>query len=161
VKKAAEILGRVLDERSRKIGKAYSSIFGTWSEIVGQSLSEHSHIYEIVNGSLFVEVDHPGWMQLLFMKKQKILQTVKRRFPDMGVKDLRIKVNLSYANTEANLEQSGESSDGEHTVDGEQSEDIDRLLSSVPHQDLRKRLKRLFLSSLEQESAEAQDSGRG
>ena len=59
MKKAAEILARMLDEKNRKLGQSYSSIFGSWSQIVGESLAEHTHIYEIDKGYLFVEVDHP------------------------------------------------------------------------------------------------------
>ena len=69
MKKAAEILARILEEKGREIGTTYSSVFGGWSWIVGESLAEHSRVYEVKNRNLFVEVDHPGWMQLLLMKK--------------------------------------------------------------------------------------------
>jgi hypothetical protein len=154
VKKAAEILARVLDEKNRKLGQTYSSIFGTWSQIVGESLAEHSRIYEIANRNLFIEVDHPGWMQLLFMKKPQILRAVKRKYPAIDVKDIRVKVNLSYSTTIP--EETGPAvvqNESEYTADGEQREDVDRILSSVSQEELKQRLKRLFLKSLEKENS--------
>jgi hypothetical protein len=154
VKKAAEILARVLDEKSRKLGQTYSSIFGTWSEIAGESLAEHSRIYEIANRNLFIEVDHPGWMQLLLMKKPQILRVVKRKYPAIDVKDIKIKVNLSYPGTiPEEVEPRADHNGSEYTAEGEQREDLDRMLSSVSQEELKRRLKRLFLKSLERENS--------
>jgi hypothetical protein len=154
VKKAAEILARVLDEKNRKLAQNYSSIFGTWSEIVGESLAEHSRIYEIGNGNLFIEVDHPGWMQLLLMKKPQILRVVKRKYPVMYVNDIKVKVNLSYPATIAEeAEPRADHNGSEHAVEGEQREELDRMLSSVSQEELKQRLKRLFLKSLERENS--------
>ncbi len=151
MKKAAEILARVLDEKNRKLARTYSSIFGTWSEIAGESLAEHSRIYEIANGNLFVEVDHPGWMQLLLMKKPRILRAVKHRYPAMAIKDIKVKVNLSYPDATKGEPESGSGHEGEeHTAEqGGQREDLDRVLSSVSQEVLKRRLRRLFLKSLE------------
>ena len=154
MKKAAEILARILDEKSRKLGKNYSSVFGTWSEIVGESLAEHSRIYEIANRNIFVEVDHPGWMQLLFIKKPQILRVVKRRYPAMDIKDIKVKVNLSYpATVPEEADPQAAHNGSERAEEGTQRKDLDRMLSSVHQEDLKKRLKRLFLKSLERENS--------
>jgi hypothetical protein len=154
VKKAADILARVLDEKNRKLARSYSSIFGGWEQIVGTSLAEHSHIQEIANRSLFIEVDHPGWMQLLLMRKQQIIGAVTRRFPSLEVDDIRVRVNLSYSNT---IPETGESQadteEGEYAVKEEQRQDIDRVLSSVSQEQLKRRLRKLFLKSLEKEGS--------
>jgi hypothetical protein len=163
MKKADEILGRILDEKSRKLGERYSSVFGAWSQIVGGSLAEHSRIYEIANGNVFIEVDHPGWMQLLLMKKNQILRSVQRKYPSLNVRDLKIKVNLNYTtvmpndashNTESHAggQVSPRNSDG--SARGEQGQQIDQMLSSVTQDDLRRRLKRLFLESIEREKSQ-------
>lgn len=154
MKKAADILARVLDDKNRKLAQSYSSIFGGWEQIVGLSLAEHSHVYEIDNRSLFIEVDHPGWMQLLLMRKQQILGALKRKAPSLKVDDIRVKVNLSYSNT---VEEKGESQsdteEGEYSVQEDQRQDIDRILSSVSQEELKRRLRKLFLKSLENESS--------
>jgi hypothetical protein len=154
LKKAADILARVLDDKNRKLAQTYSSIFGSWEQIVGQSLAEHSRIYEIINKSLFIEVDHPGWMQLLLMRKPQILRVVNRKFTSLDVKDIRIKVNLNYSNT---MPEKGQApivpSEGEFVVKEDQRQDIDRILSSVNQEELKSRLKRLFLKSIENETS--------
>ena len=154
MKKADEILARVLDEKNRKLAQAYSSVFGTWEQIVGESLAEHSRIYEIEKGYLFIEVDHPGWMQLLLMKKARILRVLKRKFPAMDVKDISVKVNLRYSDAiEAEADSPVEQKENEFTEQGGRQEEIERILSSVSQVELKRRLKRLFLKSLENEKA--------
>jgi hypothetical protein len=154
LKKAAEILARLLDDKNKRLAQAYSSIFGSWEQIVGQSLGEHSRIYEIANKSLFIEVDHPGWMQLLLMKKTQILRTVKRKVPSLDVRDIRVKVNLSYSKTAPDSEESPiDPNEGGYTVQEDQKEDVDRILSSVSQEELKRRLKRLFMKSLENENS--------
>ena len=164
MKKASEILSRVLDEKNRKLGRAYSSIFGAWSEIAGESLAEHSRIYEIANKNLFVEVDHPGWMQMLLMKKPQILRAAKRKYPAMAFRDIKVKVNLSYP--DAVMDETGGSEPGEEehlqerSGKGGQREDLEQLLASVSQDELKQRLKRLFLKSLERdESRKSESSG--
>jgi hypothetical protein len=153
VKKAAEVLAQVLDEKQRKLGQAYSSIFTTWPQIVGDSMSDHSRVYEISNGYLFIEVDHPGWMQLLLMRKPRILNAVKRKVPAMSIRDLRVKVNLNYASTTREDEPPVEKGADEPEVGDPQGVEIDRILATVSQEELKKRLKRLFLKSLEKESS--------
>ena len=154
MKKADEILARMLDDKNRKLSRSYSSIFGGWEQIVGPSLAEHSRIYEIENQSLFIEVDHPGWMQLLLMRKQRILGSVKRKVPSLKVDDIRVKVNLTYTNTDPETGDSPtEPDEGEYAVQKDQRQDIDRILSSVSQEELRRRLRKLFLRSIEKESS--------
>lgn len=151
VKKAAEILARILDEKSREIGTTYSSVFGGWSWIAGESLAEHSRVYEVKNRNLFVEVDHPGWMQLLLMKKPQILRSVKRKYPVLDITDLKIKVNLTYqkttpADAKPEKEPRGTSK--------EQVREVDRIVSVVSSDELKGHLKRLFLKSIKKEPAD-------
>jgi hypothetical protein len=151
VKKAAEILARILDEKSRKIGTTYSSVFGGWSWIVGESLAEHSRVYEVKNRNLFIEVDHPGWMQLLFMKRPQILRSVKRKYPALNIRDVKIRVNLTYQKTtdaEANPEKEPQ------RTSNEQLREVDRIVSAVSSDELKRHLKRLFLKSIDKERAD-------
>jgi hypothetical protein len=151
VKKAAEILARILDEKSRKIGTTYSSVFGGWSWIVGESLAEHSRVYEVKNRNLFIEVDHPGWMQLLFMKRPQILRSVKRKYPALNIRDVKIRVNLTYQKTtdaEVNPEKEPQ------RTSNEQLREVDRIVSAVSSDELKRHLKRLFLKSIDKERAD-------
>ena len=151
MKKAAEILARVLDEKNRKLAQTYSSIFGIWAQIVGESLAEHSRIYEIDNGYLFIEVDHPGWMQLLLMKKPQILRSVKKKYAVLNIRDIKIKVNLTYQKTTHADTKSDKGPQGSGT---EELRELDRIVSNVSSDELKGHLKRLFLKSIEKERAD-------
>jgi hypothetical protein len=164
VKRAAEILSQILDQKERQAGETYSSVFGAWSQIAGGSLAEHSRIYEISGSNLFVEVDHPGWMQLLLMKKNQIIRSVRKRYPALNIGDLKIKVNLDYsrlAKEDAqppagpNEEEAGEAGHAGRM------EEIDRILSAVSREDLKVRLKRLFLRSLQRDCPPEAPAPRG
>jgi len=148
VKKAAEILARILNEKGREIGTNHSSVFGGWSWIVGESLAEHSRVYEVKNRNLFVEVDHPGWMQLLLMKKPQILRSVKRKYSALNIRDVKIKVNLTYQKTTHADEKTEIEPQG---TSNEQLREVDRIVSAVSSDELKGHLKRLFLKSIEKE----------
>ena len=154
MKRADEILARVLDAGNRKLAQSYSSAFSGWEQIVGQSLGEHSRIYEIANKNLFVEVDHPGWMQLLLMRKAQILRALKRTVPSLEIQDIRVKVNLSYSSLEPEEGESPVSeNEGEDVLQEDKKRDIDQILSSVSQDELKRRLRSLFLKSLENETS--------
>ena len=151
VKKAAEILARILEEKGREIGTTYSSVFGGWSWIVGESLAEHSRVYEVKNRNLFIEVDHPGWMQLLLMKKPQILRTVKRKYPVLNIRDVKIKVNLTYQKTTPADAKPEKEPQG---TSNEQVSEVDRIVSAVSSDELKGHLKRLFLKNIEKDRAD-------
>ena len=152
MKKAAEILARILEEKSGKLGTTYSSVFGAWSQIVGESLAEHSRIYEVSNRNLFVEVDHPGWMQLLFMKKSQIIRYVKRKYPALDIRDLKVKVNLRYPSViREDTESQKKKQKKDKAMSGDKVKEVDRIVSTVRSDELKKSLKRLFLRSIETE----------
>ena len=151
MKKAAEILARILEEKAQGIGATYSSVFGGWSWIAGESLAEHSRVYEVKNRNLFVEVDHPGWMQLLLMKKPQILRSLKRKYPILNIRDVKIKVNLTYQKTTPADAQPEKEPQG---TSNEQVSEVDRIVSAVSSDELKGHLKRLFLKSIEKDRAD-------
>ncbi len=160
MKKAADVLKKVLDEKWRQNSSGYSSVFGGWPQIIGTSLAEHSQIYEISNRNLFVEVDHPGWMQMLLLKKRQVLQILKRKFPELGIQDLKIKVNPSYRSIipveQDQPEEAAESGDPKIEV---QLQELEEAVAEVRSEELKRRLKRLFFSSIKRGSTPG-DRGR-
>jgi len=68
-----------------------SSVWGEWSSIVG-NLSAHSRIFSVERGTLTVDADHPGWMQLIQAKEQKILFTLSRKYPQLKIKRIRFRL---------------------------------------------------------------------
>ncbi len=94
MKKASEILARLL-EKGPPNALPFPSLFGGWEEIAGPSLAEHCRAYEVRHHSLLVEADHPGWMQLLLIQKKAILSRIRQRFPQLGLRDIKVRVGAS------------------------------------------------------------------
>ncbi|MFW5729893.1 MAG: DUF721 domain-containing protein, partial [Spirochaetota bacterium] len=92
MKKADEILSAFFRMYNLEDGAEYLSFFESWQEIVGVDLASHSRVADIQNGAAIVEMDHPGWMQMLQMKEQKILRAIQARFPDLGVERLSLRL---------------------------------------------------------------------
>jgi hypothetical protein len=96
MKKAEEILARLL-EKGPAGAPAFHSLFGGWQEIAGPSLAEHCRAYEVRHHSLLVEADHPGWMQLFLLQKKPILARIRQRFPQLELRDIKVRVNAAGA----------------------------------------------------------------
>ena len=58
----------------------------------GEKLAIHSSVKEIKNGIIFVETDHPAWIQLFNFHKKRILSCFKKDFPQITVKDMNFTV---------------------------------------------------------------------
>ncbi len=92
MKKADEILSTFFRMYNLEDGAEYISFFESWQEIVGVDLASHSRVADIRNGAAIVEMDHPGWMQMLQMKEQKFVRAIQKRFPDLGVERLSLRL---------------------------------------------------------------------
>ncbi len=96
MKKAAELLAQLLD-KGPPGALPFPALFGGWQELAGPSLAGHCRAYEVRHGCLLVECDHPGWMQLLLMQKKPILAKIRQRFPQLGMKDIKVRVGPAGA----------------------------------------------------------------
>ena len=69
-------------------------VVSLWQDIIesltgqGSDLSVHSRTIELKNGVLLVEADHSGCLTLLQMYKRSIINALKRRAPELGVRNL-------------------------------------------------------------------------
>jgi len=166
MKKASEILAKLLDENSRGKAQSYASVFRDWRDVAGLSLADHSRVYEIRHNSLFVEVDHNGWMQMLFLRKGRILGNLQRKFPELEIRDIKVRISPTLG---AAREQS-QGASGAHEASGGAGEasamqrgalaedsagqaapgggELEQVLAGVEDDSLRRRLRELFLSSL-------------
>jgi hypothetical protein len=82
-KDVSTLLRAFFDEERLRRGGQYSKFFSSWKEIVGERLASHSRVGDIEKGILVVEVEHPGWIQLLQLRQSEILQATCRRFPEL------------------------------------------------------------------------------
>ena len=151
MKKAGEILKKLLDEKGSKSAVLYSSLFRGWQDIAGISLAEHSRVYDFRNNDVLVEVDHPGWMQILHFRTRKILARLKRLYPELEINDLKIKVNFNFSAYQQHPEEEkGKKRDSDKK---NSNLEVDQIIAGVKEDELKKSLKRLFVHALERERA--------
>ena len=94
-KKAGDILYRYLEKTYSNIGKKYSEMFRSWENIAGKDLKDHTRIREFLKGTVIIEADHPAYMQLLQIRKNKILIKLRKLYKELNIKNLRIIVDAA------------------------------------------------------------------
>jgi len=95
---AGDILSAFLDketlERAEQMGKLFSP--NVWSDILTACKlpqgASHSRIAELEKTVLLIEADHPGWVQLLQTKQSDLLDTARRRFPEITFTGISFKL---------------------------------------------------------------------
>lgn len=90
MRKADEILKGLLSNYNLELGKTYSSFFQSWATIAGLDLAAHSRVQDIDGQALIVEVDHPGWVQMLQMDRERILGRIRKMYPELKIRELKI-----------------------------------------------------------------------
>ncbi len=90
MKKADEILKQILKNINVQNDIPALSFFNSWEKIAGIDIANHSELEEVKNNILYVSVDHPGWIQIIMLKKRNILKTVRILFPELKIQNLRV-----------------------------------------------------------------------
>jgi hypothetical protein len=90
MKKASEILSGFLDNAQLEKANHYNSFFRSWRTIVGLDIASHTRVHEIEGWKLIIEADHPGWAQKIEWKKRAILREIQKRYPELGITDIRV-----------------------------------------------------------------------
>jgi predicted nucleic acid-binding Zn ribbon protein len=92
MKKVGDLLREFLREHGWLGEDPSAVLFLQWQTVAGEDLAAHSRPVEIEGGTLIVEADHPGWLQLLLMKKASLLSAVQRAAPAAGIRGLSIRL---------------------------------------------------------------------
>ena len=99
MKRAGDLLSIILDEKTLSKARSYSKLFSAWEQLTKKNGIEnaeyHSKIQDFKNGILFVEADHPGWIQLFQTKDKKLLSGLQKMFPELGISKIVFKLSKS------------------------------------------------------------------
>jgi len=95
VRKVGDVLRDFLKERGWPAEDPYTPLFRGWEEIAGPELGSRSRVVEVEDGVILVEVDHPGWLQMLLLKKRSLLAAARKAVPRGRIEDLRGRVGGS------------------------------------------------------------------
>ena len=89
MRKAGDILRAILDESSINEAQTYSSFFRSWTKVAGQDIAAHSQVSDVTGGVVVIEADHPGWLQMIQLRRREILQKIQSLYPELGIRELR------------------------------------------------------------------------
>jgi hypothetical protein len=94
MKRAGDIFSTLFDEAMMAKADGYSSLISCWKDLMEKNgiaaAASHSWIKSMDRGLVWVEVDHPGWKQILQTKESKLLSDFRRRFPELDISGISI-----------------------------------------------------------------------
>ena len=94
MKTAGEILSSLFDEQFVEKAHGYTNLFNSWADITAKNgiaaAAAHSRIKELEKGIVLIEMDHPGWKQILQTKQSKLLNDFRYRFPKLDIKGISL-----------------------------------------------------------------------
>jgi predicted nucleic acid-binding Zn ribbon protein len=90
--KVGDLLKEFMRERGWLEGNPYEPLFHEWKKIAGEALAGHARLVDVQNKTLLIEVDHPGWLQLLQLRKKVLLEAARRTAPLVSLEDIKVRV---------------------------------------------------------------------
>ncbi len=94
IKSASNILETFFSDLLEDQFKEYKALDSGWQKVLlslqgdGEKMASHSKIIDLKNQYLYVETDHPAWIQLFQLRKKKILIQLKKYFPSLEIKEI-------------------------------------------------------------------------
>ncbi len=141
IKKASDIISLLFSELNQEQLKQANEITFHWKDCVGEKLSSHSKIIDVVNKTLIVEVDHPGWGQQLLFRKKEILRNFCSKVKEIEIHNIavRVKSEISLPEREpervvfqdTGIEKNEPVSAAEQPMHGDLARELEKLKNSI------------------------------
>ncbi|MDR1617924.1 MAG: DUF721 domain-containing protein [Treponema sp.] len=97
MRRAGELLSLLFDEKLLKKAKDYSSLSSAWAKITEENgigtAAVHSRIRELDRNVLLIEADHSGWLQIFQTRQHRLLEDIRRRFPDLAIHGISFRLS--------------------------------------------------------------------
>jgi len=111
MRKAGDIISGLFKQRFgedfMENARLNAELFNSWEKTVCQAwphgedqksedipaAAVHSRIKELEHGVLFVEADHPGWIQILQTRQAELLLAVQRRCPKLSIRGIAFRLS--------------------------------------------------------------------
>ncbi|MDR0556720.1 MAG: DUF721 domain-containing protein [Treponema sp.] len=97
MKKAGDLLSVFFDEYAGRNARNISKVFTSWAAIVKEqripAAADHTQIVELERNIALIEADHSGWIQILQTKQQEILESFRRRFPELTINGVSFRLS--------------------------------------------------------------------
>jgi len=92
MEKAGDILKSFLQERNLGAALEAHGLFDSWEALVGSPLCRHTRVVDIVGKKLIIQADHPGWFQMLGLRRKEITSKLRKRYPGLQIDGIRMKL---------------------------------------------------------------------
>jgi hypothetical protein len=148
MEKAGDLLKKLLIRQNLSPDEPRVALFQGWAQLVEPPLADHSRVVDLRNHLLLIEVDHPGWMQILHLRQSQLLKQVRKRYPQLQIRGLSLRVNLQMGGEEKR-EEAGRPMPGEGEPGSAEYEEARQVVSRVQEPELRDLLSRLFIRVIE------------
>lgn len=99
MKKAGDLLNIYFNDIQQAEGREYTNFHNSWENIAGEKIGLNSRIKDVIDGNLIIEIDHPGWKQLIMLKNKVIIKTINRNFPQFKIKKIKFYFKTYRENT--------------------------------------------------------------
>jgi hypothetical protein len=154
LRKAEDLIQNFLDTIGQTEGRTYTQLFRGWQEMVGERIAAHAQPVDVRGTSLVVEADHPGWVQMVMMKRTTILRQIKRRVPELTITGITVRVKSDAVSPGRAGSATDQSASGTRDRDPDAqfpdappppppSADEKEALERIPDDDMRDALRRL------------------
>jgi hypothetical protein len=90
--KAGDVLKRFFDSISENNYSEYSVLIKNWENIAGRDLGQAIKPVDIIDNLLILKTDHPGWVQKFKFREKAILKEIKKKYPELEIKGIRISI---------------------------------------------------------------------
>ncbi len=92
MKKAADFINEIFTSIHMDEEQDAVSLFQSWEMVVGTDIAAHSHIHELEGATLIIYVDHPGWIQMIDLRKRSILRKIRIKYPELDIQKILLRL---------------------------------------------------------------------
>jgi hypothetical protein len=114
MRKAGDILSDIFSERfdpefAGRV-KSVSDLFSSWEEVAAEAdiaaAAAHSRVADNDRGTVLIEADHPGWVQLLQTRQARLLEILQNRHgKELEIRDISFRLSRRPAAPRAPAEE--------------------------------------------------------
>ncbi len=145
MEKAGDVLKLFLkNEQQLKEAARVAELFDMWTKLAGVNIASHSRIADITKNLIFIQVDHPGWMQILQLQEEQILKRIRKAFPSLEIKGMRMFLSERGAELPPSTQ---ENPDTQQEKEISEKDDVDsNAIEAIQDDEFKRLLKKLGTS---------------
>lgn len=140
-----ERVGEVLDQSLKRLDLAVRldeyGVWPIWNDLVGKTIARNAQPEKIRNGTLFVKVTSPVWMQQLQFMKSMIIDKLNQRLRQDVVKNIFFMVG--HIDVAEEVQEQPRASEANETSEREIDE---KFLTAIDNPEIRDAFKKLLKS---------------